>query len=198
MNKMKIFTGEQRSFEWFLLRQSRFTSSNATAVKANGKGLETLCREKAIEIRFGREKFEPTPVMQLGIDNEDTARMLYELETGNNVTEIGFIYDDLKGDSPDGVIYKDDTIIGCIEIKHKIVKNYLDYNDTMKINSDHYNQMQWHLWCSEADWCDYIVYNYKIDNIIIQRMYPEPKYFEAFEIGLQRGVELLKEELSLK
>ena len=40
---------EQRSEEWYKVRELHLTASNASTIIANGKGLETLCRQKVLE-----------------------------------------------------------------------------------------------------------------------------------------------------
>lgn len=199
MNNLKIWHGEQQTAEWHELRRGRLTSSCSTAVKANGKGLGTVCRKKAWEIRGYRynENNYISPAMQLGIDNEANARAIYEWENRIKVHELGFAYrGDLIGDSPDGVIMDENTMIGCIEIKHYLLEKYDSYYDPLKIESGHITQCQWHMWVLGVPYCDYVVYNYQIDKIIVQRIEADESYFEAFTIGAKHARELIRENLT--
>lgn len=95
--------GEQA---WFDLRLGRLTASHAQAIATQGKGLETLCRKLAYERFTGeREDGYKNAAMQLGNDEETFARSAYELLTGSEVVQVGFVeHNDYVGFSPDGLM----------------------------------------------------------------------------------------------
>ena len=107
---MKLHNVQQKSHEWFALRlQYPLTASEAQAIGNNGKGLLTLCWEKMAEKYSINEKERYTNHhLERGVELEPLARSLYELETGNTVTEIGFVTNEdispIAGASPDGLV----------------------------------------------------------------------------------------------
>lgn len=103
---MIVYDFKQGTDEWFAARLGRMTASHAQAIAAQGKGLDTLCRKLAYERFTGvREAGYKSEAMQRGNDQENFARQAYELETGRQVTEVGFVeYSDYVGFSPDGLI----------------------------------------------------------------------------------------------
>ena len=122
---MKVYNCEQGSEEWLKCRLGKLTGSVAHTIATSGKGLETLCLEKATEILTGiiSDGYK-NDAMQHGNDYEAEARSIYELETGNTVIQVGFCEDnEFVGVSPDGLIGDD----GLIEIKCPTDKTYTQY-----------------------------------------------------------------------
>lgn len=103
---MTIHNVQQGGEEWLALRLGRMTASHAQAIATQGKGLETLCRNLAYERFTGKRKASyKNEAMQLGNDDENYARQAYELETGRQITEVGFVqHNDFVGFSPDGLV----------------------------------------------------------------------------------------------
>lgn len=154
---MKIINVEQGTPEWFACRLGKFTASSAQAIAANGKGLETLVYEKVAEILTGKMKEQySNEDIERGKNLEDLARNSYEIETGNVVTQVGFIEkaEDI-GCSPDGFVGED----GLVEFKCINDVNFAKYLHDGKINSAHEWQMQMQMYVCERDWVDYVVFN---------------------------------------
>jgi len=72
---------EQRSNEWFEARKGKMTSSNSATIASNGKGLETYIYE-ILASKYSRNDEEKylSIDMQRGIDLEDQARNVYDIE----------------------------------------------------------------------------------------------------------------------
>lgn len=188
---MQIITCDQRTDEWYSCRLGKFTASSALVIANRGKGLETLALEKAIERITGRKKeSQINEFMQHGIDFEDEARNIYELETGNKVDQVGFVVDnDWVGVSPDGLIGNE----GLIEIKCPSNKVYGEYLITKEIKKEYYYQMQMQLLVTNRIWNDYTVYNPEFpQSIIIQRVLPDKDVMDKIADGLIFGIELAK------
>jgi hypothetical protein len=187
--KPKIWNGEQQTDEWFDLHSVRFTSTNATAIKASGKGLTTACKSIIDYERGIKPEHYTNEHIERGIREEPIIRMLYEIETDNIVDEVGFVYiPELPvGDSPDGLVGDD----GCVEIKSFSYWKMYDYEKTGKHSYN--NQIQWHLWVLDRNWCDFIVYCSELDRLRIKRIYQDNKMFTKFEKGVIKGIEILKE-----
>lgn len=191
---MQIITCDQRSEEWDKCRVGKFTASSALAIATQGKGLETLALQKAIE-RVTGEKEKTVQVneyIQHGIDTENEARIIYELETGNKVEQVGFVIDnEWVGCSPDGLVSSD----GLIEIKCPSNKVYAEYLVSDKVDNGYYHQMQMQMLITKRTWCDYVVYNSNFGDkpIIIKRIYPDKEVIDKIADGLIKGIELTKQ-----
>lgn len=188
---MKIHNIEQGSEAWFLLRQLRGTASEATAIRARGKGLQTYAKQLVREYLSSAQKEHFTNEhTERGNELEPQARSLYELTTGNEVVQVGFIeYNDYIGCSPDGLIGED----GDLEIKCPGDKVYFDYilGDAEPVK-DYYNQIQMRLLIEERKWCDLFVYNPNFTrSYILTRVLPDEVAFTE----LKEGFEILEKEI---
>jgi predicted phage-related endonuclease len=93
--------------------------------------------------------------MQRGTDLEPIARMTYELNTGNEVTEAEFIVHpeySAMGASPDGFVGDD----GLIEIKCPNTAKHLACIQSDSYNKQYYPQMQFQMACTGRKWCDFV------------------------------------------
>ena len=96
--------------------------------------------------------------MQDGIDNEDFARASYEIATGFDVSQTGFVLhpaSDRMGASPDGLVGAD----GMIEIKCQQAYIRLECQDSGDIAEEYLAQMQFGMLCCERQWCDFVSYS---------------------------------------
>lgn len=189
---MKIYNCEQGTEDWLECRLGKLTGSVAHTIATKGKGLDTLCLEKATELLTGivPDGYK-NDAMQHGNDYESEARSIYELETGNEVVQIGFYEDnEYVGVSPDGLIGDD----GLIEIKCPIDKTYTQYLIDMKIKPEYYAQMQMQMLITKRCWCDYVVYNSHFEKpITIQRVFADKEYMEKLAEGLGYGIRRIQE-----
>ena len=158
---------EQNTPDWLNCRLGLFTSSNIYNLFVKGKGgkvsksAETYITQKAIEHIYPIqvESFG-SKAMQWGNDNEDNARNVYEVITGNVVTNGGFyIFDENTGSSPDGLVGAD----GMIEIKCPYTRinhlnnvlNLKDDTDLFKYSKQYYYQVHHQMFCSGRKWVDF-------------------------------------------
>lgn len=189
---MKVYNCEQGSEEWLKCRLGKLTGSVAHTIATRGKGLETLCLEKATEILTGiiSDGYK-NDAMQHGNDYEAEARSIYELETGNTVIQVGFCEDnEFVGVSPDGLIGDD----GLIEIKCPTDKTYTQYLIDGVIKPEYYSQMQMQMLITNRNWCDYVVYNPNFKKtIIIKRVKADKEHMEKIGAGLGYGMRKIKE-----
>lgn len=188
---MKIINCEQGTEEWLTCRIGKLTASTAHTIACDGKGLETLCLEKVTEILTQKptESFK-SEAMQHGNDYEDEARNIYELETGNIVSQVGFIeQDEFVGVSPDGLIGDD----GLIEIKCPTDKTYTQYLLDGKIKPEYYSQMNMQMLVTGRTWCDYVVYNPNFfKSIVIKRVIIDEDEIDKIKKGLESGKNKIK------
>lgn len=152
---------EQGTPEWFQQRIGLVTASRLNDVMATLKsGGEAATRKnyraQIIAERLTRTKADSftNAAMQWGTDNEPIARAMYEISTGRDVEQVGFIvHPDIQmtGASPDGLV----DVKGLIEIKCPNTATHIDYLLAGVAPSDYHNQMLWQMECTGRDWCDF-------------------------------------------
>jgi exodeoxyribonuclease (lambda-induced) len=191
---MKIHKVKQLSEEWFELRKGKLTASHAQEIGNNGKGLETYIMKLMSEY-YASVPQEPytNPDLERGIELEEQAIGMYELEKKCDVEKVGFIeIDKFSGCSPDGLIGKE----GGLEVKaHNNLNHFkILLNGEKEIESKYIWQIQMNLLMTGRKWWDYVSYNpnYK-DNLLIFRIEPDKEKFEKLEEGLKVGKEKIKE-----
>ena len=122
---------EQRTEEWYASRLGKVTASRVADVIAKTRTGYSASRQNYLtDIVIERLTGKPTEsftndAMLWGIETEPFARMAYEVETGNFVTEVGLIdhYSIANfGASPDGFIGD----LGLLEIKCMSSKNHIE------------------------------------------------------------------------
>lgn len=189
---MQVFNQPQRTAEWYALRRGCLTASDAATISANGIGLETLCLRKALELCTGIESDSYTNEdIERGIEQENEARALYSIQTGNTVTQVGFIMmNHLIGCSPDGLVGED----GLTEFKCLNNLNHFRRVLGYKISREHYSQCQMQLLITKRKWNDYVCYNRNFPlekRLVIERVYPDQKEIDKIKAGLERGHKLI-------
>lgn len=215
----------QGSKEWFEIRKLKFTASKASEIMTAGAGLETLVKELLQDCYSSGEYEEysqkyKNDAMKRGNDFEAMARMVYEFETGNTVTEVGFVeLNEHVGASPDGFVDGDAEGKGLVEIKNHSDKVYLELLFSEKIDPKYLKQMQYQMYVTGQKWCDYMGFNPNfgqttvidedtgeplldgdgnevkegLPNCYIKRVYADASDFQKIEHGLSKGIERLKE-----
>ena len=96
--------------------------------------------------------------MEHGTETEPQARAFYELETGHDVTECGFIPHPTiegAGASPDGLIGDD----GLVEIKCPQPAKHIRNLTGGTIDKGYMLQMQFQMECTGRKWCDFVSFN---------------------------------------
>lgn len=188
---MQIYTMKQQTPEWYEIKKLMFTASHASTIIAMGKGLDTLIHEMLCEY-YSSGVYEEysqkytNKQMQRGNEYEDKARSIYELETGNQVDQVGFVK--LKehiGCSPDGLVGDD----GLIEIKNHSDTVFMKLLYDRKIDKKYFDQMQYQMYVTGRQWCDYFGFNpnFKIPYVLI-RIKREPEVFERITDALDYAV----------
>jgi putative phage-type endonuclease len=194
---MQIHNVIQKSEEWFELRRKHpLTASNAQAIATGGKGLETLVWETLAEkYSFADKDRVSNKDMERGVELEDQARDIYQLETGLEVYEIGFITNEVispvGGVSPDGAIKNKK---GGIEIKCFDDTKHFKYSiEGLTPESQYEWQMQMQMLFAEWDFVDFCAYNpnYK-KSLLIKRIPADKERQQKIIDGLKIGEELIK------
>ena len=192
---MQIINCEQRSEEWFKLREKRLTASHATAIGNCGKGLVTYVNKIMMEYYSTGDpvRFKSSS-MDRGTELEESASFMYCMETGYEVESIGFVvHNDYVGCSPDNFILPPNEN-GMVEIKCREDKAYWGILRGDKIDPSEVWQTQMSMLICEKEWCDCVDYNPNFKkNLIIRRVFPSLKHYEALEKGFYEGQRLIKE-----
>jgi putative phage-type endonuclease len=167
---MKVFDMLQRSDEWFAIRRSKITGSKAKALMSS-KWLSLV--DSIIAEKFGEIETEDgytNAAIQRGIDYEPHVINLYETETFQQVSQVGFCLSDdfdFVGLSPDGWVGHN----GAIEIKCPNTATHLTYIRQDKIPSDYQYQVMWYFIVNpDLDWLDFVSFD--------DRFTPEPLWIK--------------------
>lgn len=191
---MKIHKVEQGTEEWFDVRRGKMTASNAQAISACGKGLETYIFKMMSE-KFATGEQDPrfsNSHTDRGHELEELAREAYEMKNNCEVEVVGFVeYDEFTGFSPDGLVAED----GGVEIKCLTNEKYfkhLYYGEKM-VESSHVWQVQMQLLLSGRKWWDLCYYNPNYpQSMCVYRITPDPVKTEKLKKGFSAGIALIK------
>ena len=200
---------EQRSEAWFQARLGKVTASAVADVLAKTKtGVSASRSNYLIKLAIQRvtgqiEESYTNEAMQWGIDNEDQARVAYEVATGNFVDQVGFVDHEIIdwfGCSPDGLVDTD----GLVEIKCPNSATHWEYFKSKEVPKKYFIQMQAQMSCTGRKWCDFVSFDPRMpersqlliirvprDNTFIDLMETEVMEFliEVFdEVQLMKGV----------
>jgi putative phage-type endonuclease len=155
---------EQGTPEWFAQRLGKVTASRVADIMAKTKTgvaasrgnylaqlvAERLTGQSADTFKSG--------AMQHGTETEPQARMVYEAETGQIVTEVAMINHptiEMSGASPDGFVGTD----GLVEIKCPNTSTHIATLLADKAPSGYMAQMQWQMACTGRAWCDFVSFD---------------------------------------
>ncbi|MCF0209587.1 MAG: YqaJ viral recombinase family protein, partial [Bacteroidaceae bacterium] len=184
---MISYTDHQRDYDWFRSRLGNFTGSRISELigKPRTKGEEWTDKAKTyIATIEGQRSMNPMYIvddelfeeylqihtatskyMDFGTEQEEFARSEYERVSGNKVEETGMVlHPTIKNfaSSPDGLI---DSGKGCIEIKCPKQETFVGYrtyihdgDDLLKYKKEYAYQIQAHMMCTGAEYCDFICY----------------------------------------
>jgi len=164
LSMAKVLTIDQRSDEWFEARLGKATGSRFGDIMAQTRGKTEAAARKNYRAQLVSERLTSekessytTAAMQWGVDNEDTARLAYELETGLTVATTGmYIHDTLAAAvSPDGLVETD----GLLEIKCPNTATHIETLKRKTVPQYYYWQVIGQLWLTGRDWCDFVSYD---------------------------------------
>lgn len=198
---LKIHQTEQGTPEWLRLRQGIITASEVSdVVKMDGTArdgktrlsyMSRLIAEKYTELTEGvgmTQDMERGHRLEGGVVDVLKANRNYEIERVGFITNTFGTHNHTVGYSPDGLVGDK----GCIEAKtHKSALQVYQLLDaffrrnskdtSLRIPDDHYAQIQFGLWVSEREWCDYIAYNENGVPAFIRRFKRNDNYINNLE-----------------
>lgn len=154
----------QQNDDWKQERVGHVTASRVADLMAKTKTGPAASRENYMA-SLVLERLTNTPessftsaAMQWGIDTEAQARAVYEMETGIDVAQVGFIRHpgiEWFGCSPDGLVAHD----GLTEFKCPNSSTHLDFLLTGKIDKKYMTQMCSQMSCTGRLWCDFVSFD---------------------------------------
>lgn len=180
---------EQGTPEWFAQRLGKVTASRVADIIAKTKTgvaasrgnylaqlvAERLTGQAADSFKSG--------AMQHGTETEPMARMAYETETGQMVTEVAMIQHpkiEMAGASPDGLVGED----GLIEIKCPNTSTHIATLMADKAPSGYMAQMQWQMACTGRAWVDFVSFDPRMPEdmqLFIKRVPRDEKLIAEYE-----------------
>lgn len=164
---MIIIDCQQGSDEWKRCRAGHFTASKATdlLMKPTAKGYQGLITQIAYERMTGEpvESYK-NEWMEYGNEHEDEAAEAYELLTYNKTHKIGFIeVNSWIGASLDRTVGDK----GGAEIKCVKWNTQIDRILKQKVETEHFNQIQFQLYASQREWIDWFSWHPKLNPVKI-------------------------------
>jgi len=160
---------EQGTPEWFAQRIGRVTASRVADIMAKTKTGVSASRgnylAQLVAERLTGQSADTfkSGAMQHGTETEPQARMVYEAETGQIVTEVAMINHptiEMSGASPDGLMGED----GLVEIKCPNTSTHIATLLADKAPSGYMGQMQWQMACTGRAWCDFVSFDPRMPN----------------------------------
>lgn len=179
----------QWSEEWYQIRLGRVGGCSSAVLLVAGKnetglgvGAMSLIYAKAAEIITGESTSDrdvTTPAIERGIELEPIARQRYEEETFAVVQQVGYVsVGEYFGYSPDGLVGSH----GMIEIKCPGSGEFLRHLDTRDMKPEYYAQIQWGMFLTGRNWCDFVVYHPDFrPDLIVTRVEADPKVHQVFQ-----------------
>ena len=190
---MRVINCRQQTEEWDRWRNrptaSEF-SSFITPARGDFSKQATAYAAKIVAKRLGVYT-EPPPTywMDWGTEHEPNAKAAYTLQTGREITDVGFVlpdHTDAYGGSPDGLVGDD----GLIEIKCPAPETLIGLHAYGGIPSQYIPQIQGLLLITGRGWCDFYGFHPELTPFII-RVEPDEKY----QAKIAAGLLLLLEEI---
>ncbi len=165
MQKPKLHYIEQRSPEWYKIREGKITGTKVTSIlgpignKKTLQAIDNLSMQLAIESVHGMIESDYISFdMQRGIDNEPSAVDVLRTELGKDfidVTLVGFAeYSEHIGASPDAVCSNN----WCGQVKCPNTEKYFKFVLSGEIDPTHYAQIQHEILCTGSDGSYYVNY----------------------------------------
>ena len=199
---------EQGSDAWHQLRLGKVTASRVADILAKTKTGPSASRQNyLIELALQRttgiivESYS-NAAMEWGVQNEQNARVLYEITTNNFVDTVAFVdHPSISwfGCSPDGLVSDG----GLMEIKCPNSTTHWEYFKSNKPPQKYVIQMQAQMACTGRDWCDFVSFDPRMpersqllvvrvdrDNAFIAEMEEQIKQFLSeveVEVNLMKG-----------
>jgi putative phage-type endonuclease len=179
---------EQGSPEWLQERCGKVTASKIADVMSSGRGKEPSATRKNYMAQLLTERLTgavaegyTNAAMQWGTETEPQARAMYELQTGLDVEQVGFVPHpvlECTGASPDGLVGAD----GLVEIKCPNTATHIETLRGAAVDRKYLLQMHWQMICTGREWCDFVSFDPRL-----------PAAMQLHIVRVERNAELVEE-----
>lgn len=196
---MKIHDVAQGGVDWSILRSGKVTASEMDALVTprgkikDGAGLKTYLYKKVAEAWLGGPLAELNIWdMEQGHILEEFARPAFALETGLDVSTVGFITtdDERAGCSPDGLIGS----TAGVEIKCPHVDTHIGYVLDGVLPKDYVLQVQGSLWVTKFPKWYFYSFCRRMPPLILE-IEPDPEIQKSIGIAVAEFLERFDEAL---
>lgn len=196
------FDIDQQTEEWYSAKLGMFSGSDYHVFLGDSRTKEDKLWEKLAERRYQDSDAEEFLgfYTERGKALEHEARRVYSAVYETEVEEVGLVEDTEYFPgwvvcSPDGLVGED----GIIEIKSlvaKYVTQYTEgkYKDSFYIAPVYRTQIQFNLFVTQRQWCDFIYYHPRV-GLRVQRIYRDEDYIEKIKKSLEENIQYIKERL---
>lgn len=167
MSDLNIISATQQDAEWFEARLGCLTASRIAdaLAKRKGKSTEDLQCRADLRLALSVERVTNKPMenyvskwMERGTEMEPLARAAYEIRTGNQTQQVGFVAHpsiEWAGCSPDGLVGDD----GLVELKAPKSTTHAEYLLGECVPEIYVPQMMFQMACCPArKWNDFVSY----------------------------------------
>lgn len=201
---MIVLELEQGTEEWHQARVGVITASCAKdateTLKKTGEPSDKAIRYAA---QVAMERVAGVPcddtfvnfAMRRGSELEPRAREAYEIETGQAVYQSGIVLTDDRrfGYSTDGFVGLD----GCVEIKCPLSPLVVIRMWQTGDLSDYIHQIQMGLWLTGRRWCDFIMFDPRLESVgkslYVKRIARDEAFIEKLEADLLAAMKRVDE-----
>jgi len=179
---------------WKKLRIGSIGGASISSVVSGGAGKmrKTLLYRLAGEILSGQsyDSYQNEHMLK-GQFQESDARNVYAMEREVEVYQIGITKEgEFKHYSEDGFVENN----GIIEIKSQIQSVHIETIDTGKIDTSYYRQINWGLFITARNYCDFISWSPLVVDypIWIKRFERDEKLIKDLNDGADKFIDELK------
>lgn len=195
-----IADAQQGSTMWQILKLGVISASNVNkaVAKAGSETRNTYLAELCAQICTGTFDELNSKYLEWGNFHEDAARSYYEFSTGNEVTQLPFVFKDdsfRMGCSPDGIVNETKGV----EIKCPFnAVHFVKFLVEDKIKSEYIWQYQYSLWVMDATHWDFVQYHpsMKKNPMKILTVEKDEKIFKIFDELIPKFIEDLDKMLA--
>ena len=209
--EMTTFTTEDRiavqqgTPEWHQLRLGKVTASRVADILAKTKSGTSASRGNyLIELALQQvtktiEESYTNAAMEWGVQNEGSARVAYEVKTGNFVDQIAFVDHPTIagfGCSPDGLVGN----TGLIEIKCPNSATHWSYIKANEPPQKYFIQMQAQMAVTRTEWCDFVSFDPRMPDrskMLIVRVPRDEKFISLMESEIKEFLSEVEVEVNL-
>jgi putative phage-type endonuclease len=201
----RIAAIQQGTDEWHQLRLGKVTASRVADILAKTKSGASASRVNyLIELALQRvtktiEESYTNDAMTWGVQNEGSARVAYEVSSGNFVDQIAFVDHPTIvnfGCSPDGLVGSD----ALIEIKCPSSATHWSYIKANEPPNKYIIQMQAQMSVTGAKWCDFVSFDPRMperSQLLIIRVNRDDKFIAEMENEIKQFLIEVEAEVNL-